>query len=81
MISLLYRCLHDPFFCLQSEVEETLKRIAAHKGVMGYIVLNQDGKILYSIFFVLWGFLGKTETEKNFFHFYMEIFVCFLNGL
>ncbi|XP_067932671.1 dynein light chain roadblock-type 2-like [Watersipora subatra] len=26
-----------------SEVEETLKRIAAHRGVIGYIVLNQDG--------------------------------------
>ena len=28
---------------LQSEVEETLKRIHAHKGVLGVIVVNSEG--------------------------------------
>ena len=27
----------------QSEVEETLKRIANHKGVMGYVIVNNEG--------------------------------------
>lgn len=30
---------------LQSEVEETLKRIQSHKGVIGVIVVNQEGTI------------------------------------
>lgn len=29
---------------LQSEVEETLKRIESHKGVIGTLVVNADGK-------------------------------------
>ena len=29
---------------LQAEVEETIKRIQAHKGVIGVIVINADGK-------------------------------------
>lgn len=29
---------------LQAEVEETLKRIEAHKGVIGTIVVNAEGK-------------------------------------
>lgn len=33
------------FSCfLQAEVEETLKRIEAHKGVIGTIVVNAEGK-------------------------------------
>jgi dynein light chain roadblock-type len=28
---------------LQSEVEETIKRVQSHKGVQGIIVLNTDG--------------------------------------
>uniref|UniRef100_A0A3B4YSX6 Dynein light chain roadblock n=1 Tax=Seriola lalandi dorsalis TaxID=1841481 RepID=A0A3B4YSX6_SERLL len=31
------------FFVLQAEVEETLKRIEAHKGVIGTIVVNAEG--------------------------------------
>lgn len=30
---------------LQSEVEETLKRIESHKDVIGTLVVNADGKI------------------------------------
>ena len=30
-------------FHLQSEVEETLKRVQSHKGVIGVIVVNQEG--------------------------------------
>lgn len=29
---------------MQAEVEETLKRIEAHKGVIGTIVVNAEGK-------------------------------------
>lgn len=29
---------------LQSEVEETLKRIQSHKGVQGVIVINSEGE-------------------------------------
>ena len=36
------------FILLQTEVEETLKRIQAHKGVTGVIVVNSEG----------WFFLG-----------------------
>lgn len=38
-------------FCLshifteQSEVEETLKRIQSHPGVVGVVIVNQEGKI------------------------------------
>lgn len=28
---------------IQAEVEETLKRIQAHKGVMGIVIINSDG--------------------------------------
>jgi dynein light chain roadblock-type len=30
----------------QSEVEETLKRISQHKGVIGVIIANTDGKVI-----------------------------------
>lgn len=30
---------------LQSEVEETLKRIQSHKGVIGTLIINSDGKL------------------------------------
>lgn len=39
-------------YILQSEVEETLKRIQAHKGVTGIIVVNSEGTVLF-IFFTL----------------------------
>lgn len=32
----------------QADVEETLKRIEAHKGVIGTIVVNAEGKINYN---------------------------------
>ena len=32
--------------CLQ-DVEEVLKRIQAHKGVIGTIVINQDGELKF----------------------------------
>ena len=39
---------HMPFcksyFCLQSEVEDTLKRIQSHRGVQGLIVINSEGE-------------------------------------
>ena len=35
-----------------SEVEETLKRIQAHKGVTGVIVVNQEGT-MYTMYSVL----------------------------
>lgn len=35
------------FFCVpKAEVEETLKRIEGHKGVIGTIVVNAEGKRL-----------------------------------
>ena len=33
-----------PVTLFQSEVEETLKRVQAHKGVTGVIIVNQEGK-------------------------------------
>ena len=38
------RVIHIP---AMSEVEETIKRIQSHKGVIGIIVVSQDGKTLY----------------------------------
>ena len=35
-----FSCVSDP----QVEVEETLKRIQSHKGVIGVIVVNQEGQ-------------------------------------
>ena len=37
-----------------SEVEETLKRIQAHKGVTGVIVVNQEGIVFRSIHCNVW---------------------------
>ena len=34
---------------LQAEVEETLKRIQTHKGVIGTIVVNAEGKLMHTI--------------------------------
>ncbi|KAK3733492.1 hypothetical protein QZH41_019397 [Actinostola sp. cb2023] len=33
----------DILLCFQSEVEETLKRIQSHKGVIGVIIINLEG--------------------------------------
>lgn len=38
-----FSCVSDP----QVEVEETLKRIQSHKGVIGVIVVNQEGQGMY----------------------------------
>lgn len=35
-------------FILQAEVEETLKRIEAHKGVIGTIIVNAEGNPKYT---------------------------------
>ena len=44
-----------------SEVEECFKRIHSHKGVIGYIVLNSDGKEnLFKIRYNIW------TNENNF---------------
>lgn len=40
----LARLLNIFGYVLQSEVEETLKRIQSHKGVQGVIVINSEGK-------------------------------------
>lgn len=55
MVGILIRFLN--FFCLcshsllwlfliplQSEVEESLKRIQGHKGVVGIVIVNQEGR-------------------------------------
>ena len=48
MISITIR--YQNFYIFQSaEVEETLKRIQAHKGVVGVIVVNAEGKYIYYI--------------------------------
>lgn len=40
-------------FKIQSqEVEETLKRIASHKGVVGTVVVNNEGRVNQTIFSV-----------------------------
>lgn len=33
----------EPSLARQSEVEETLKRISSHKGVIGTVIVNNDG--------------------------------------
>lgn len=33
------------FHLFQSEVEETLKRIQSHRGVVGIMIVNNEGKI------------------------------------
>ena len=33
------------FFIFQAEVDDTLKRIQEHKGVQGYLIINNDGKL------------------------------------
>lgn len=30
-----------------SEIEETLKRIQSHKGVVGVVIINNEGKLPY----------------------------------
>ena len=38
-------CVHTfSNYCFQSEVEETLKRIQHHKGVIGVVIVNSEGK-------------------------------------
>jgi hypothetical protein len=35
----------SPILLFQSEVEETLKRIQSHRGVIGTIVVNMEGML------------------------------------
>lgn len=39
-------CTHELFSLFQSEVEDTIKRLNLHKGVIGTIVVNTEGMIL-----------------------------------
>ena len=40
-----FRFLLELFFPLQAnDLEETIKRIQGHKGVVGVMIVNQDGK-------------------------------------
>ena len=64
-------------FGFQSEVEETLKRIQGHKGVIGVIVVNQEGKKDTKL--AWWALIGKntinfTQSSPN------TIFQCFMMG-
>lgn len=54
---------------LQAEVEETLKRIQTHKGVIGTIVVNAEGKLTR---FCVWGL-----ARQVLFHFSHLFFVLF----
>jgi hypothetical protein len=40
------------FNILKAEVDDTLKRIHEHKGVQGYLIINNDG-ICFVLFFLL----------------------------
>jgi len=42
------------YVILQSEVEDTLKRIQSHKGVQGLIVVNCEGGLNVDISFNTW---------------------------
>ena len=43
MMFKVFKIFPDSNFVMASEVEETLKRLVAHKGVIGTIVVNTDG--------------------------------------
>lgn len=50
-------------FHLQSEVEDTLRRIQSHKGVVGIIVINNEGEIKY--FEIIRPYLSLLTEEEN----------------
>ena len=40
------KCFKKIFFLQANDLEETIKRIQTHKGVLGMMIVNNDGKYL-----------------------------------
>ena len=38
------KCFKKVFFLQANDLEETIKRIQTHKGVLGMMIVNNDGK-------------------------------------
>jgi dynein light chain roadblock-type len=57
------------FFIFKAEVDDTLKRIEEHKGVQGYIIINNDGKIknriLNEIFDIFLGIPIRSNLDTS----------------
>lgn len=45
-----YNCYNVWYILQATEVEDTIKRIQAHKGVMGVIIVNHEGLVDFLIF-------------------------------
>jgi hypothetical protein len=51
---------------MQAEVEETLKRIEKHRGVIGVMIVNQEGKKFYFVIFVVLSLHKKMNRKRTF---------------